>query len=67
MIMLYQIRQESSNRLVAGFFEVIETIEEAEKVLKYFQDRIEEKLIIVEIDIVEAACGGYVGCRNELY
>lgn len=65
--MLYQIRQESSNRLVAGFFEVIETIEEAEKVLKYFQDRIEEKLIIVEIDIVEATCGGYVGCRNELY
>ena len=46
---MFQIRQESNNRLVAGFFEVIETIEEAEKVLKYFQDRIEEKLIIEEI------------------
>jgi hypothetical protein len=46
---MYLIRQESNNRLVAGFFEVIETIEQAEKVLKYFQDRIEEKLIIDEI------------------
>jgi len=54
-MIMFQIRQESNNRLVAGFFEVIETIEEAEKVLKYFQDRIDEKLIIVEITVEEAA------------
>lgn len=47
---MFQIRQESNNRLVAGFFEVIETIEQAEKVLEYFQKRIQEKLIIIELN-----------------